>query len=241
LTTERFAAERLDELKNIFRDGVNSTSFSHPIGLMYKNTQQQRLWSSTLLNNPPNTAAFIFIGDGTTHASDLSNNHFSIFVSNIEATNPELIDANSDKNSSFNCLNKSATEIEAETEKRRLLSEEHSRSRAQRLAKIDAQINATMQGNEAMDAITIRGSAHTINTSVKVNSAYIDNQDGTVTDTRTGLTWMRCALGQTWSGTSCLGTATPSTWKSANTTTIKFSGHSEWRLPTISAPQYVVP
>lgn len=36
---------------------------------------------------------------------------------------------------------------------------------------------------------------------------YIDNGDGTVTDTRTGLTWMRCALGQTWDGSTCVGVA----------------------------------
>ncbi len=36
---------------------------------------------------------------------------------------------------------------------------------------------------------------------------YTDNGDGTVTDTRTGLQWMRCSLGQTWNGVTCMGLA----------------------------------
>ena len=32
-------------------------------------------------------------------------------------------------------------------------------------------------------------------------SDFTDNGDGTVTHQKTGLTWMRCALGQTWTGT----------------------------------------
>jgi hypothetical protein len=34
---------------------------------------------------------------------------------------------------------------------------------------------------------------------------YSDNGDGTVTDPTTGLTWMRCSMGQTWNGTTCTG------------------------------------
>ncbi|MFI3195613.1 MAG: hypothetical protein QX195_07310, partial [Methylococcaceae bacterium] len=37
-------------------------------------------------------------------------------------------------------------------------------------------------------------------------SDFTDNGDGTVTHQQTGLTWMRCALGQTWTGTTCSGT-----------------------------------
>ena len=35
---------------------------------------------------------------------------------------------------------------------------------------------------------------------------YAINNDGTVTDPTTGLTWMRCAMGQSWNGTTCTGT-----------------------------------
>ncbi|BBP44528.1 hypothetical protein THMIRHAT_22740 [Thiosulfativibrio zosterae] len=65
---------------------------------------------------------------------------------------------------------------------------------------------------------------------------YIDNQDGTITDTKTNLTWMRCSLGQTWTGSSCSGEAKSfDEWKTAinwgkNTT---YAGKSDWRLPTV--------
>ncbi|MDP2902572.1 MAG: hypothetical protein Q8N96_05635 [Methylovulum sp.] len=38
-------------------------------------------------------------------------------------------------------------------------------------------------------------------------SDFTDNNDGTVTHKTTGLTWMRCAMGQTWTGAACTGTA----------------------------------
>jgi len=66
---------------------------------------------------------------------------------------------------------------------------------------------------------------------------YSDNGDGTVTDPTTGLTWMRCAIGQTWDGAAetCTGTASTHTWNQANalTGTVNFAGQSDWRLPTI--------
>ncbi len=37
------------------------------------------------------------------------------------------------------------------------------------------------------------------------SARFLDHGNGTVTDQHTGLTWMRCKLGQTWSGNSCLG------------------------------------
>lgn len=45
---------------------------------------------------------------------------------------------------------------------------------------------------------------------------YSDNLDGTVTDPTTGLTWMRCSMGQTWDGTTCTGTASTYTWDQSN-------------------------
>lgn len=62
---------------------------------------------------------------------------------------------------------------------------------------------------------------------------YLDNADGTATDITTGLTWMRCALGQIWAGTTCTGTANAYTWDQANalTGTVNFAGQSDWRLP----------
>lgn len=64
------------------------------------------------------------------------------------------------------------------------------------------------------------------------SAEFTDHGDGTITLTRSGLTWQRCALGQTWDGSTCTGTATTFTWSDAlqaaagNT----FAGHDDWRL-----------
>ena len=68
------------------------------------------------------------------------------------------------------------------------------------------------------------------------------NGDGTVTDPTTGLTWMQCAKGQTWDGTTCTGTASNYTFDQANalTGTVTFAGQSDWRLPNIRELQTIV-
>ena len=63
---------------------------------------------------------------------------------------------------------------------------------------------------------------------------FTDNGDGTVTHRITGLTWMRCAMGMTWTGTSCTGTAATYTWDQATKLTTSFAGKSDWRLPSIA-------
>ena len=68
---------------------------------------------------------------------------------------------------------------------------------------------------------------------------YTDNGDGTVTDTATHLMWMRCAIGQTWTGTTCDGQATSMNWQTAmdSADTLNKQGgyakHTDWRLPRI--------
>lgn len=57
---------------------------------------------------------------------------------------------------------------------------------------------------------------------------FMNNADGTVTDTRTNLTWQRCSVGQRWTGSSCDGEATEFTWAEAMRL-----GSSGWRLPTV--------
>ncbi len=66
-------------------------------------------------------------------------------------------------------------------------------------------------------------------------SDYVDNGDGTVTHTPTALTWKRCAQGQTWTGSTCTGTASAYTFDQANalTGTTTFADKSDWRLPTV--------
>jgi hypothetical protein len=66
------------------------------------------------------------------------------------------------------------------------------------------------------------------------NADFIDNKDGTVTHKRTGLIWQHCAVGQTWTGTSCSGTATTYTYNQAVTLTDTLAGYNDWRVPNES-------
>jgi streptogramin lyase len=81
----------------------------------------------------------------------------------------------------------------------------------------------------------------TFNTLPIAASRFKDNGDGTVTDASTGLTWMRCAMGQAWAGATCVGTTSTYTWDQANALTGKqtFAGQSDWRLPNIRELQTI--
>jgi hypothetical protein len=75
------------------------------------------------------------------------------------------------------------------------------------------------------------------------------DDDGTALHQPTGLVWMRCAVGQTWTGTACTGTARNITqWRLAlqvaadinsgvddadNDGAPGFAGEQDWRLPSI--------
>ena len=70
-------------------------------------------------------------------------------------------------------------------------------------------------------------------TATTPSTDFVDHGDGTVTHSRTGLMWQRCALGQAWSAGICTGSATTATWSNAliaarNST---IAGYSDWRLP----------
>jgi len=63
------------------------------------------------------------------------------------------------------------------------------------------------------------------------------NQD-TVLDTQTGLTWLRCSVGQASVGNSCTGTASALTWQGAlqsaeQANSINLAGHNDWRVPNV--------
>ncbi len=62
---------------------------------------------------------------------------------------------------------------------------------------------------------------------------FIPQGDGTVIDKRTGLQWMRCALGQTWTGKTCEGEPDEYTWHEAMEERSDFAGYNDWRLPTM--------
>ena len=57
------------------------------------------------------------------------------------------------------------------------------------------------------------------------------NGNTEVKDTQTGLIWQRCSLGQTWTGTSCTGTAAIYNW--ANVLQTAKNMGNDWRVPNI--------
>ncbi len=68
---------------------------------------------------------------------------------------------------------------------------------------------------------------------------FKDNGDGTLTDTQSGLMWMRCALGQRWNGATCAGDPASYNWESAQgaASTLNAQGgyasFKDWRMPHI--------
>lgn len=72
----------------------------------------------------------------------------------------------------------------------------------------------------------------------KPSAMYHDNNDGTVTDTRTKLMWQKCSLGQ--GGAQCdVDTAKKYTWTSAlnaaqEANKVWLLGFNDWRLPSIT-------
>lgn len=63
---------------------------------------------------------------------------------------------------------------------------------------------------------------------------FILHDNGTVTHITTGLTWMRCSLGQTWDGATCTGFPDSFNWEGsiARAMDVTFAGYSDWRVPT---------
>ncbi|MCF7992791.1 MAG: DUF1566 domain-containing protein [Thiohalocapsa sp.] len=66
---------------------------------------------------------------------------------------------------------------------------------------------------------------------------FIDNNNGTLTDTATGLQWKRCSEGQTWNGSTCIGAAALYTWPEALQSVAgpagSYAGSNDWRLPNV--------
>lgn len=64
-------------------------------------------------------------------------------------------------------------------------------------------------------------------------SEFVVHSDGTITDTVSGLMWMRCSVGQNWDGNNCNGNHVPYQWQDALNVADKYqyAGYSDWRLP----------
>ena len=76
-------------------------------------------------------------------------------------------------------------------------------------------------------------------------AGFTDNNDGTITDTTTGLVWDKCSRGQTWSPGTCTGTASTHTWAAALSeataaNTASHRGHTDWRLPNVTEQESLV-
>lgn len=67
-------------------------------------------------------------------------------------------------------------------------------------------------------------------------TGFTDNKDGTVTDTRSGLIWKRCAEGEVFQNGVCTGNAIRMKWNPAmkEATQSQFLNENDWRLPTKS-------
>lgn len=64
---------------------------------------------------------------------------------------------------------------------------------------------------------------------------FVDNGDGTVTDSTHGLMWMQCSLGQTWENGTCSGDADALNWQQAlqQAHGYEFASLDGWRLPNV--------
>jgi len=69
---------------------------------------------------------------------------------------------------------------------------------------------------------------------------FVPDEKGTVSDRQTGLMWMRCSVGQSWSGQTCLGAPRLLDWWGATEQGKGFLGYSDWRLPKLQELQTLV-
>lgn len=68
-----------------------------------------------------------------------------------------------------------------------------------------------------------------------IDERYLENGDGTITDTKTNLTWRRCSVGQDWTGRTCVGKAEELLWEQAMQQV-----KDDWRLPTVDELETLV-
>ncbi len=64
---------------------------------------------------------------------------------------------------------------------------------------------------------------------------FVENGDGTVTDITTGLMWMQCSVGQTWSTDGCSGDPDELDWQQALQFALgyQYASQDGWRVPNM--------
>ncbi|WP_405598123.1 MULTISPECIES: DUF1566 domain-containing protein [unclassified Pseudoalteromonas] len=76
------------------------------------------------------------------------------------------------------------------------------------------------------------------------NEHFSINGDGTVTDKKTNLMWMRCSLGQTWDSNNCSGDTSSAllTWRNALNIAESetFASYTDWRLPNVKELETII-
>ncbi len=73
-----------------------------------------------------------------------------------------------------------------------------------------------------------------------IDGRYQDHGDGTVTDVKTGLMWMRCSVGEEWTGSGCRGGAETFKYDQAAKLTVSYAGSSNWRMPKMEELQTLI-
>ena len=78
------------------------------------------------------------------------------------------------------------------------------------------------------------GQQEMVRTGCNIFTGFVNNKDGTVTDTRNGLIWKRCPEGTEFSNGTCAGKASEVLQKVAMSLAkeSRYLGNSDWRLPT---------
>ena len=94
-----------------------------------------------------------------------------------------------------------------------------------------ALILATAMTNAAL--AECQGSENLAIPAATPSEAFFDFADGTVLHRPTRLIWMRCAIGQDWTGSRCSGEPELMNWAAALNAAAdaELNGHSDWRLP----------
>jgi len=93
---------------------------------------------------------------------------------------------------------------------------------------------ASYGGRDAKFAVRLvrAGQSSALLDSARPIADYVDQGAGIVMHTPTRLIWQRCAVGQSWTGTTCSGTPSTFTWDAAKVLKSSFAGQTDWRVPT---------